>query len=310
VRALLTGSAGMLGSSIVEAWKRLRPGDDLVGVDRPDLDLRDRGAVATLLRDVRPGAIIHVAAKVGGIGDRVAHPSAYLLDNLLLDTAVLSEAVEAGVQEFLYVSSAAIYPAEAPQPIGEDALLTGPLEGPLEPYAIAKIAGARYCSYVSREFGVHYRAMVPANMYGPGEDFSPERSHLVASALRKMHEAKTEGAAEVEVWGDGTARREVTYVGDVASFMVSAVGHLNEWPDLVNVGYGSDVTVREVYETARDVVGVDVELRFDASKPVGVHQRLLDSTRAGRLGWHPTTDIRTGMQLSYSAYIARRNVSG
>lgn len=295
----------MLGSNVTEAWSRLRPTDDLVGVDRLDLDLRDRDAVAALLRDVRPEAIIHVAARVGGIGDRVAHPSAYLLDNLLIDTAVMSEAVEVGVQELLYVSSAAIYPVEAPQPIREDALLTGPLEGPLESYAIAKIAGARYCSYVSHEFGVHYRAVVPANMYGPGEDFSPERSHLVASALRKMHEAKAAGARDVEVWGDGTARREVTYVADVAAFMVSQVGHLGTWPDLANVGYGTDVTVREVYETARAVVGADVELRFDATRPAGVHQRLLDSSRARRLGWTPTTDLRGGMTLAYAALLAR-----
>ncbi len=304
MRALLTGSAGMLGSSITQAWGRIRPKDDLVGVDLADLDLRDRVAVTAFVRDTRPEAIIHVAARVGGIADRIAHPSGYLLDNLLIDTSVLSASLDMGVKELLYVSSAAIYPAETPQPITEDALLTGPLEGPLESYSLAKIAGARFCRYASEEFGVRYRAMVPANMYGPGEDYSPDRSHLVASSLRKMHEAKASGASEVQVWGDGTARREVTFVSDVADFIVSHSGHLDTWPDLLNVGYGSDVTVREVYETAREVVGVDVELRFDTNKPVGVSQRLLDSTRALSLGWRPTTDLLTGMGLSYASFIA------
>jgi GDP-L-fucose synthase len=261
--------------------------------------------VGSLLSDVRPEAIIHVAARVGGIADRVAHPAVYLLDNLLVDTSVLSAAVESGVRDLLYVSSAAIYPADASQPIAEDSLLTGPLEGPLESYAIAKIAGARYCAYVSAEHGVHFRAMVPANMYGPAEDISPGRAHLVASALRKMHEAKASRSGEVEVWGDGTARREVTYVGDVAAFMVTQLTNLSAWPDLVNVGYGDDLSVREIYETARDVVGVDVTLRFDESKPVGVMRRLLDSSRAKALGWAPTTDLRAGMELAYAAYTLR-----
>jgi len=302
MRALLTGSAGMLGTAVARAWRETRPGDELIGVDLADLDLRDRLAVASLANEVRPDTIIHVAAKVGGIADRIAHPSGYLMDNLLIDTSVLQAALGAEVGELLYVSSAAIYPAEASQPISEDALLTGPLEGPLESYALAKVAGVRFCSYASREFGVRYRAMVPANMYGPGEDFSPERGHLVASALRKMHEAKATGAPDVQVWGDGTARREVMFVGDVAGFMVSQVGGLDTWPDLVNVGYGSDLTVREVYETAREVVGADVTLVFDPGKPVGVQRRLLDSSRARSLGWTPSTDLATGMRVSYDAF--------
>lgn len=292
----------MLGSSVAETWGRLRPSEELIGVDLADLDLRDRPRVASFMRDIRPDAVVHVAARVGGISDRIAHPGGYLMDNLLIDTSILNAALDSEVPEFLYVSSAAIYPAEAPQPITEDALLTGPLEGPLESYALAKIAGARFCAYVSQEFGVRYRAMVPANMYGPGEDYSPERSHLVASALRKTHEAATSGSGEVQVWGDGTARREVTYVGDVAGFMVSHIGNLGAWPALLNVGYGSDVTVREVYETARETVDAKVDLIFDRSRPVGVERRLLDSTRAIALGWKPATDLRAGMSLAYAAY--------
>lgn len=305
MRALLTGSAGMMGTSVTDAWTRSRAGDELIGLDRGEVDLRDRGAVADLVRDLAPDAIIHVAARVGGIGDRVAHPAEYLLDNLLIDTSVLSAAVDAKVPHLLYVSSAAIYPADAAQPISESAILTGPLEPPLESYALAKIAGARYCAYVSQEHGLNFRAMVPANMYGPGEDFSPERSHLVASALRKMHRAKVDNTSEVEVWGDGTARRELMFVGDVAEFMVANSGSLEQWPDLVNVGYGTDVTIREVYETARDVVGASADLVFDASKPVGVSRRLLDSSRAISLGWKPSTTLRDGMTRSYAAFLAR-----
>ena len=305
MRVVLTGAAGMLGSSIAEAWRRLRPDDELVGVDRVDVDLRDREAVLDLVTTVAPGAIVHVAARVGGIADRLAHPAGYLLDNLLIDTSVISAALTVGVPELLYVSSGGIYPADAAQPIPEGALLTGPLEPALEPYAIAKIAGTRLCAHASSERGFRYRAMIPSNMYGPGEDPALDRAQLVTAALRKMYDAKRAGGGEVVVWGDGTALRELTYVGDVAGWVVEAAGRLAAWPELMNLGSGKEVTVREVYETAREVSGAKVDLVFDASRPVGVARRILDSTKARALGWAPTTSLGDGMAVAYRALEAR-----
>lgn len=305
MKVILTGAAGMLGTSVTAAWTRLRPGDELIGVDRTEIDLRDRAAVQELVLAAAPDAIIHVAAKVGGIGDRLARPAEYLLDNLLIDTAVVSAALAAEVPELLYVSSAGIYPAEADQPIMEDALLTGPLEPALEPYAIAKIAGSRLCSYASAERGYRYRVMVPSNMYGAGEDPALDRAQLVTAALRKMYDARATGARAVEVWGDGSARRELTYVGDVAEWVAREVGHLERWPVMINLGSGAEATVAEVYETARTVSGVDVQLNFDASKPVGVARRVLNSQRAAALGWSASTGLADGMALAWSALCER-----
>ena len=291
----------MLGTSITEAWHKLRPDDELVGIDRAEVDLRDHAAVQALITAAAPDAIVHVAARVGGIADRVSHPAGYLLDNLLIDTSVIAAALSAGVPELLYVSSAGIYPADAEQPIAEGALLTGPLEPALEPYAIAKIAGTRLCAHASSEHGVRFRAMIPSNMYGPGEDPALDRAQLVTAALRKMYDAKAAGAGEVVVWGDGTALRELTYVSDVARWVAEAAGHLAAWPELMNLGSGIEVTVREVYETARAISGAKVDLVFDASRPVGVARRVLDSTKARALGWAPSTDLKEGMAVAYRA---------
>ncbi len=294
----------MLGASISDAWKHSRPDDDFVFLTRAEVDLRDRVATRAVIDEVRPDSIIHAAAKVGGAGAKVAAPTGYLLDNLLIDSSVLTAALETGVGELLYVSSAAIYPAEYERPFVESDILGGELEGVNEGYAIAKLAGLKICEYASREFGLNYRSVLPSNLYGPHDHFDLASAHLVSAALAKIHLAKAEGLDEVTVWGDGTARREFTYVGDVASWIVSQIGSLGDWPSILNLGCGEDHTVAEYYELAAGVVGFEGQLSFDVSKPSGVPRRLLDSSAARQFGWNPTTPLERGMSATYADYLA------
>ena len=299
----------MLGTSIREAWVEHRPDDELVAVDRSVVDLRDRGAVAELLRQSRPDAVIHAAALVGGVAAKQAHPTAFLLDNVLIDSSVISAALETGVTELLYLSSAAVYPEHHEMPLREDALLDGRPDEVNEGYAIAKIAGTRLCAYISREHGLAYRAAVPSNLYGPHDDFSVGNGHLVAAALAKVHEARRTGSPSVEVWGDGTARREFTFSEDLAAWLVTQPGRLAAWPALLNLGTGIDHTIAEYYRLAAQIVGYDGELEFHPELPSGAQRRLLDSGAAHALGWAPATDLTSGMTASYRAYLSTRTES-
>ncbi|MGL4340622.1 MAG: NAD-dependent epimerase/dehydratase family protein [Rhodoglobus sp.] len=302
LRALLTGAGGMLGSSIAQQWAINRPNDDLVLVTRQDRDLRDREATAALVDQVAPDLIIHAAAKVGGIAAKLAEPTAYLLDNMLLDTSVISAALSAAVPNLLYVGSAAFYPEHYRQPFEEGDLLCGPLEKANESYAIAKIAGAKLCEYASSQFGYSYRVVVPSNLYGPNDDYSLSHGHLIAATIAKIHQAHLRGEEAVVVWGDGSARREFTFSDDLAAWLVSQADSLSQWPNLVNVGAGVDHTITEYYEAARDVIGYAGRFEYDLSKPAGMHQRLLDSRAAQALGWVPSTSLREGMAQIYQRY--------
>lgn len=294
----------MLGSSIAERWHTQRPDDDLVVATRSDADLRDRAQTRAFIERSKPDAIIHAAAKVGGIQAKIAQPTPYLLDNLLLDSSVLSAAIDLEIPELLYISSGAIYPASVAQPINEDDLLTGALEDANEGYALAKIAAGKVCAYASRQFGYSYRVAAPSNLYGPNDDYSLGQGHLVAAAIAKIHAARTNGDGTVEVWGDGTARREFTYVLDLAEWLVDQIGSLGEWPEVLNLGCGVDHSIADYYEAAKAVVGYTGAFSFDTSKPSGVPQRLLDSSRARALGWNPQTTIEAGMAASYEKFLA------
>ncbi|MDM4762960.1 NAD-dependent epimerase/dehydratase family protein [Galbitalea sp. SE-J8] len=303
MRVLLTGAGGMLGTAIAGSWAERAGGHELVPVTRDRVDLRDPAAVRALLEAERPDVVIHAAARVGGIADKLDHPASYLLDNVAIDSAVIGGSIATGVPRLLYVSSAAGYPEDAAQPIGEDALLTGPLEPANEPYGLAKLLGARLTAFASREHGLAYRTVVPSNLYGPGESYGERSAHLIASALRKVHAAHVAGAASVEVWGDGTARREFTFSRDLADWLVASLGDLDDWPASLNVGAGDDRTVREYYEIASAIVGYTGGLAFDPGKPAGVPRRLLDSSAARALGWHPRTSIEAGMRVTYARYL-------
>ncbi len=292
----------MLGTSIAQAWRRQRSDDELVILTRADVDLTDRAATERAVSQVAPDTIVHAAASVGGIAAKLSEPTTYLLNNLLIDTSIIAAALETEVRELLYVSSGAVYPEGIRQPIVESDVLSGRLESANEGYGLAKITGAKLCEYASSQFGLAYRAVAPSNLYGPNDDYTPGRAHLIAATIAKVHAAAESGSDIVEVWGDGTARREFTYVADLANWLVENVGDLASWPPLLNLGCGIDHSIVEYYETAKRVIGYNGGFAFDESKPAGTHQRLLDSSAARALGWNPTTSLDEGMTASFDAY--------
>jgi GDP-L-fucose synthase len=293
----------MLGRTLADAWSVQRPDDELVVVTRADVDLRDHEATRRYVADVRPDAVIHAAAKVGGIAAKLAEPATFLQDNLLLDTSVIGAALDAGVGELLYVGSAVVYPEAYERPFVESDALTGRLERANEGYALAKGAAARLCAFASAQHGVHYRVAVPSNLYGPHDHFDAATAHLVGAALGKVHRAHAEGAPTVAVWGDGTARREFTYAGDLARFLVEQVDRLAAWPDALNLGCGVDHSVREYYEAACEAVGFTGELVYEVDRPSGAPRRLIDSSLARTLGWTTPTSLRDGFASTYAAFL-------
>lgn len=302
MRVLLTGGNGMLARAIAAAWEDVGRSDELIPITRADADLRDQSAVRELFAATSPDMVIHAAARVGGIAANVADPSGFLMENLQLDSNVLSSSVEQSVGKFVYFGSSCMYPRDYRQPLVEADVLAAPLEPTNEGYALSKIAAARYCEYVSRQFGLDYRVIIPSNLYGPNDNYSSGSSHLVAAAIAKAHAAKEGEASFIDVWGDGTARREFTYVEDLASWLVRSLDSISDWPLLMNVGKGEDHSVLEYYEAALVAVGYECELRTDPSKPAGMRQKLMDSHPAAAFGWMPTTDLADGMRRSYDSY--------
>jgi GDP-L-fucose synthase len=305
VHVLLTGGGGMLASGIAEAWRSRRPDDELTVLARRDVDLRDAAATRAAIGRAKPDTVIHTAAFVGGIADKTARPLPYLLENIRIDASVLDAVVGEEVPGYLYMASAAVYPASAPNPISESALFSGRLEPANEGYGLAKLTGLTAVGYAARQTGHAYRALLPSNLYGPRDTFDPTRAHLIASTIYKAHKARDARSPHVEVWGDGTARREFTFAPDLAEWVVSEVDRLAEWPAFMNVGAGVDHSIREFYEIACDVVGYGGRLAFDTTKPSGVPQRLIDSALARQHGWNPRTDIRDGMAACYSSFLSQ-----
>lgn len=305
MRVLLTGGGGMLASSIIEAWPSQRPDDQLTVLSRRDVDLRNPVATREAVAAARPDTVIHTAAFVGGIGDKTARPLPYLLHNLQIDASVLDAVVSLDVSAYLYTASAAAYPAGAPNPIPEDALFDGRLEPANEGYGLAKLTGLTAVGYAARQTGNAYRAILPSNLYGPRDTFDPTRSHLIASTIFKTHRAHETGSPAVEVWGDGTARREFTFAPDLAHWIAASIDGIGSWPLYMNIGAGVDHSIRDFYELAAGIVGFDGDLAFDTSKPSGVPQRLIDSTLARSHGWEPRTGIRDGMAACYDSFLTR-----
>jgi GDP-L-fucose synthase len=304
MRILLTGGSGMLGSAL-RRLNREYGRHDLVAPTRSELDLSDAAAVRTYLARERFDLIIHCAAKVGGIGANIADPAGFLKDNIALNIALIGEAAEARVPRLLNIGSSCMYPRDHRQPLVESDILTGPLEPTNEGYALAKIVAARHCEYLSSSGSFAYRTLIPCNLYGPGDNYAPACSHLVAGIIAKVHSAKQAQKPVVEIWGDGRARREFLYVDDLARWILGlSIDRISELPHHLNLGYGSDLSVADYYRVAADVIGFDGDFSFDLSKPTGMRQKLMDSSLASAFGWVAETSLEEGIARAYRAFLS------
>ena len=308
MRVFVAGHRGMVGSALVRALEAR--GDDVLVQARSELDLCDQRAVEEFLERERPETVYLAAAKVGGIHANNTYPAEFIHQNLAIQSHVVHGSWKAGVERLLFLGSSCIYPRDAAQPMTEDALLTGPLEPTNEPYALAKIAGIKLCESYNRQYGTDFRSVMPTNLYGPGDNFHPENSHVLPGLLRRIHEAKQAGAPEVVIWGTGTPMREFLHVDDMAAACLHVMDlEADHWRSQVqpmcshlNVGTGVDVTIRELAETLVEVIGFTGELRFDTSKPDGTPRKLLDVDRLAGLGWRARTSLREGIESTYAWY--------
>jgi GDP-L-fucose synthase len=300
-KIFVAGHRGMVGSAITRALERAGF-SNLVKRSRAELDLADSRAVSDFFRKEKPDIVVFAAAKVGGIKANNDSPVEFLIDNLRIQTNVIAAAQENGARKLLFLGSSCIYPKHAPQPIPESALLTGPLEPTNEAYAIAKIAGVKLCQAYDREYGANFISAMPSNLYGPNESFDLETSHVLAALLRKAHEAKVSHGRELVVWGTGTPRREFLHVDDCASACVFLLEKYDS-PEIINVGFGEDVTIRELAELICDVVGFEGELTWDKTKPDGTPRKLLDVSKLRALGWTPTIPLREGIARTYDWFL-------
>ncbi|HYY14510.1 MAG TPA: GDP-L-fucose synthase, partial [Chthoniobacterales bacterium] len=269
---------------------------------RSQLDLADEKAVADFFAKEKPQVVILAAARVGGIKANDDFPVEFLLENLRIQNNVIRGAHEAGARKLLFLGSSCIYPKQAPQPIPESALLTGPLEPTNEAYAVAKIAGIKLCQAFSREYGANFISVMPTNLYGPNDNFDLQTSHVLAALLRKAHEAKTSGSRELVVWGSGTPHREFLHVDDSAAACVFLLENYDS-PEIINVGWGEDISIRELAELICDIVGFNGELAWDTSKPDGTPRKLLDVSKLRKLGWRPTIPLRQGIVRTYEWFL-------
>lgn len=298
-KIFVTGHRGMVGSALV---RRLQAGGytQVITRSRAELDLLDQRAVLAFLEQERPDYLFIAAAKVGGINANNLYRADFLYQNLLIEANLIHGAHLAGVQRLMFLGSSCIYPRDCPQPIKEDYLLTGPLEPTNEPYAIAKIAGIKLAEAYNHQYGRQYVSAMPTNLYGPNDNYDLANSHVLPALMRKAHEAKLRGDDEYVVWGSGTPMREFLYVDDLADACVHLMERGYDGP-LVNIGTGTDVTIRELAETVMDVVGFRGRITFDATKPDGTPRKLLDVSRLAGLGWKARTGLRDGIRLAYES---------
>ncbi|GAB6037243.1 GDP-L-fucose synthase [Fundidesulfovibrio butyratiphilus] len=300
-KIFVAGHKGLVGSAVVRALEA-QGAQDLVTRTRRELDLTDQHAVRAFFADVRPDAVVLAAAKVGGIHANDTYPAEFIWNNCIIQCNVIDEAYKAGVRKLVFLGSSCIYPKMAPQPMREDALLTGPLEPTNEWYAVAKIAGIKTCQAYRRQYGFNAVSLMPTNLYGPGDNFDLENSHVLPALLRRFHEAKASGASEVAVWGTGGARREFLHVDDCARAIAFCLEHYDD-EAIVNVGTGEEVTIAELARTVADAVGYQGEVVFDTSRPDGTPRKLLDVSRLSALGWKATIPLRQGVADTYRWYL-------
>ena len=309
----VAGHRGMVGSAIVRILKS-QGQTNLVMRTHAELDLTDQQAVRHFFETEKPDQVYLAAAKVGGIHANNTYPAEFIYQNLMMQANVIDAAFRNGVQKLLFLGSSCIYPRLAPQPMSEDALLTGTLEPTNEPYAIAKIAGIKLCESYNRQYGVDYRSVMPTNLYGPGDNYHPENSHVIPSLIRRFHEVKISKAPSVSIWGSGTPRREFLYVDDMASASVHVMQlpkteyeqHTQPMQSHINVGSGSDVTIADLALAIAQAVGYTGQIEFDATKPDGAPRKWMDSSRLNALGWQAKVSLIKGLSLAYQDFATPR----
>lgn len=303
-KIFIAGHRGMVGSAIV---RRLRTEgfQNLIVRTRSDLDLTNREAARAFFHAERPQIVVDAAARVGGIKANNDFPVEFLRDNLDIQNNLISAAADSGVEKFLFLGSSCIYPKFAPQPIRESVLLSGPLEPTNEAYALAKICGIRLCQAYARQYGKNFISAMPTNLYGPNDNFDLQSSHVLPALIRKIHEAKVSGASEVEIWGTGTPRREFLHVDDLADGCLFLLRNYND-PEIVNLGCGEDISIREVAELICDVIGFGGNLVFDTTKPDGTPRKLLDMSKMFSLGWRPGISLRDGIADAWRWFLENR----
>jgi GDP-L-fucose synthase len=296
-RIYVAGHRGLVGSAVVRALKS-RGYDNLIMRTREELDLAEQLEVRRFFEAERPEAVILAAARVGGIHANNSHPALFIRDNLLIQGNVIDAAHRIGTDKFVFLGSSCIYPKLAPQPIKEEYLLTGPLESTNEWYAIAKIAGVKMCQALRREFGFKAISLMPTNLYGPGDNFDLQNSHVLPALIRRFHEAKVSRAESVTIWGTGAPRREFLHVDDLADAVLYLL-HTYDAEEIVNIGWGEDVTIQELAELIMSVIDYKGRLLFDTTKPDGTPRKLLDVSRLANLGWRPKISLRQGIEQTY-----------
>ena len=314
LKIYVAGHRGMAGAAIVR--ELIRRGDDnLITRTHAELDLTDQAQVRDFFQSERPDQVYLAAAKVGGIHANNTFPAEFIYQNLMIEANVIHQAWSAGVRRLLFLGSSCIYPRLAPQPMAEEALLTGTLEGTNEPYAIAKIAGIKLCESYNRQYGTDYRSVMPTNLYGPGDNYHPENSHVLPALLRRAHEAKRDGRPELVIWGTGEPRREFLYVDDMAAACVHIMeldqatyaAQTRPMASHLNVGCGEDLSIAELAALVCEAVGYRGRIVYDPSKPDGTPRKLMNSDRLRALGWRPRVSLVEGLALAYRDFCARES---
>ncbi len=293
----VAGHRGMVGSAIVRKLETLGF-SDIITRTSSELDLRDQAAVNAFMEEVKPDYVFVAAAKVGGIHANNTYRAEFLYDNLIIEANLINAAHNAGVTKLMFLGSSCIYPKMAPQPLKEDYLLTGLLEPTNEPYAIAKIAGIKLCETYREQYGDDFVSVMPTNLYGPNDNYDLNNSHVLPALLRKFHEAKMEGKPSVEIWGTGSPLREFLHVDDLADACIYLMDNFSD-KGLVNIGWGEDISIKDLALMIKDIVGYEGELTFDSSKPDGTPRKLLDVTKLNNLGWKPSIPLREGISSVY-----------
>jgi GDP-L-fucose synthase len=304
-KIFIAGHRGLVGSAI---WRKLQQQGftQLIGKTRAELDLLDAKAVGQFFAQEKPAYVFDAAAKVGGIHANDTYPAQFLYENLLIQNHLIHQAHLAGVKKFLFLGSSCIYPKFAPQPMKEDALLTGPLEPTNEWYAIAKIAGIKMCQAYRRQYGCDFISAMPTNMYGPNDNYDLQNSHVLPALIRKFHEAKTSKRSEVICWGTGSPFREFLYSDDLAEACVFLMDHYSE-EQFINIGSGSEITIKALAETVSKIISFEGKIVWDSSKPDGTPRKLMDSSRLFALGWRPRVTLEEGIRLAYKDFCQKHN---